>query len=58
MLVAAPWLPDFIGVRGLAPRVVVALSGCCAVASAWTFAFIQLSTVWFVAGKAEAIHRL
>ena len=32
-------------------------AGCSVLAAAWTFAFIQLATTWYVAGKAEALYR-
>lgn len=57
LIVAGPWTADMVGVRGLAARVVVVLAGCAGIAVAWTFAFIQLATTWFVAGKAEALYR-
>jgi hypothetical protein len=38
-------------------EVICDVAGCSVLAAAWTFAFIQLATTWYVAGKAEALYR-
>ncbi len=50
----ACWLPDYLGVRGLAGRVVVSMMGALLAAVYWTAALPALSTAWFVAGRADA----
>lgn len=55
VLCNACWLPDYLGVKGLAARVVLSMTGALLAAVYWTAALPPLATLWYVAGRADSL---